>query len=208
MTARRCEDIPAISNSLRDATHAHRLAGMSRVATAIGACAGLLGLLLVLAVKSVFSTGELVTSVMASLPLLAIILSAIGWAKSQRLAKTRDANLDNAYALAIVELLSQGSSAATSGQLAAALRIEPRRAEGLLASLNVRDDIESEVTDDGQLVYLARGNSRNMRFDQSVQPVTERLRVPDASAGAEDGISDPNQDGSTVKTQVSSVAKT
>lgn len=208
LTQEQCESIDALQRSLSDATRAHNLARLSRIVTYFGAGLGLIGLFFALAIKLAFSPGDGTSWALFGLPSLALLFTLVSWLKSRGFGQSRDAFLDNAYSLAIVELLSKGACGTTSSRLAAALGIETRRAERLLASLNVRDDIESEVTDDGQIAYFTRGRALPNESVQLVQPVTERLRLPD-SQGATETLSMPDGEPSAeVKTQLSSVVKT
>ena len=154
MTQQSCEEISAVRNDLRKATRAHRFATLAQVVSYLGAGIGLVGLLFVLTIQSVFSASGSASEFMYSLPLLTLVLSALGFLKTQNLRKTRDANLDDAYGLAILEVVSKNNIGATPGQLAESLGIQPLTAERLLAHLNVRDEIASEVTDEGQIAYF------------------------------------------------------
>lgn len=156
MTQASCEHITAVRSDLRSATHAHRLAKLSQVASCFGAGIGLVGLLLVLTIQSVFSPNGLTAWAMISLPFLTLVLSVLGFVKTRHLQKTRNALLDNAYGLAILELMSKSTTGATPVQLAESFGIQPSIAERLLAQLNVRDDMTSEVTDDGQIADFTK----------------------------------------------------
>ncbi len=204
LTQEKCEAIEAVHQSLHDATRAHRLAGVSRLMAIVGATIGLVGIMLVAALKAMFSPGEVVTGALLALPVFALILSAVGILKTKGLAKTGTQSLDRAYSLAMMELLSKTTPGETAGQLADALAIESEKAAHLLAGLNVRDDVGSEVTDEGQITYFARGNQQTAATTGRIQPVTERLRLPDAvlDDSNPDGVPSPD-----AKTQISSVAK-
>ena len=208
MTQASCEHITAVRSDLRSATHAHRLAKLSQVASCFGAGIGLVGLLLVLTIQSVFSPNGLTAWAMISLPFLTLVLSVLGFVKTRHLQKTRNALLDNAYGLAILELMSKSTTGATPVQLAESFGIQPSIAERLLAQLNVRDDMTSEVTDDGQIAYFNRNLSRYLEKNPKGQVETERLRVPEGDASP-DNTTTVNGDAQSpnVNTQVSSVTK-
>ncbi len=208
MTQASCEHITAVRSDLRSATHAHRLAKLSQVASCFGAGIGLVGLLLVLTIQSVFSPNGLTAWAMISLPFLTLVLSVLGFVKTRHLQKTRNALLDNAYGLAILELMSKSTTGATPVQLAESFGIQPSIAERLLAQLNVRDDMTSEVTDDGQIADFNRNLSRYLEKNPKGQVETERLRVPEGDASP-DNTTTVNGDAQSpnVNTQVSSVTK-
>jgi hypothetical protein len=205
LTQEKCEAAEDVQQSLRDATRAHRLAGVSRLMAIVGATIGLVGIMLVVAIKTMFSSGEVVTGALLALPVFALILSLVGMLKTKDLAKTRTQSLDRAYSLAMMELLSKTTPGETAGQFADALAIESEKAAHLLAGLNVRDDVGSEVTDEGQITYFARGSQQAAATAGGIRPVTERLRLPDTVPADSNPEDVPGPD---VKTQISSVAKT
>jgi hypothetical protein len=206
MTRESCEHIADVRNDLRSATHAHKLALLSKVASIMGAAIGIIGLLFVLFVREATSPGLLTSELLASLPVLTLLLSAIGFLKMASLQKLRRSHLEKAYASGLLELMSKSGAGATPRQLAASLSIDVAMTESLLNQLNVRDDVTSEVTDDGQIAYSTPGQGRPIEMLPNEQPATQRLRVSEDVPSSNVGDTS-DAAGSEVKTQLSSIAK-
>jgi hypothetical protein len=105
--------------------------------------------------------------------------------------------------------MSKSASEITPPQLAEALGISPPKAEGLLSHLNIRDDITSDITEDGQIAYSIRNQTGPTAKSTLVIPETERMRVLEYEQNPGQVAVDSNDaQASESKTQLSSVAKT
>jgi hypothetical protein len=207
MTQESCEQIAAVRDELRAATHVHKLASLSKAASYFGVGIAMLGLLFVLFVREVASPGSFTSGLLTSLPLFTLVLSAVGFLKAASLRKARGSHLAKAYANGLLELMSKSQTGATPHQLAESLSIDVAMTERLLTELNVRDDVASEVTDDGQIAYFSPNQGRSIEVRPTEQPATQRLRVSEDTSNSDVGIAN-DAEGSEVKTQQSSVAKT
>ena len=196
---------PAIQQLLHDATHAHRLSKVATPIAFVAAALGVLGLFLALLLRSAFGAGDAVTAALVSLPAFLILLSALGYTWSSKLRKTRGTRLDEAYKQALVQYLAAGAAATTPNQFSELFGIEPRKAEQLLSQLNVRDDVTSEITEDGQLAYSIRSLEP---ASPMTRVLTEKLRVADVAALQTDPSESVDIHSPDVKTQISSVEKT
>jgi len=198
-----CEAQPEIQQSLHAATRAHRLSKVATPLSIVTTVVGVVALLFALLLKSVFSASDSTTAWLVSLPVLILFLSALGYAWSSKLRKSRGARLDDAYRQALLRQLSANTSGSTSSELAKVLGVEPKLTERLLAQLNVRDDVTAEVTEEGQIAYSMRSLQGPM-----TQPLTERLRVPNEAPLQEDANALTDELSREVKTQISSINKT
>ena len=207
MTQESCEHIAVVRDDLRTATRAHRLALLSKVASYLGVGIGFVGLLFVLFIREATSASLFTSGLLTSLPLLTLLLSAVGFLKTKSLRKTCRLHLEKAYKNGLLGLMSKSAAGATPLQLAETLSIDVAMTEHLLAELNVRDDVASEVTDDGQIAYFSPNRGRPIEMLPSEQPATQRLRVSEDSTGSDTGAA-TDAEGSQVKTQLSSIAKT
>lgn len=140
----------------------------------------------------------------SAFPALTLLLSVFGFLKSANLRKRRDLQLKEAYKQAILQLITSTGTSSTPADIAKMFGIEAKRSERLLTELNVRDDVSSEVTEDGQIVYSSTALPSQSPM---TQPLTERLRVPDESSthvseGSSSQVHEPE-----VKTMLSSVEK-
>jgi len=199
---------PAIQQLLHDATRAHRLSKVATPIAFVAAALGVIGLLLALLLRSAFGAGDAVTAVLVSLPAFLILLSALGYTWSSKLRKTRGTRLDDAYKQALVQYLSAGAAATTPNQFSKLFGIEPRKAEQLLSQLNVRDDVTSEITDDGQLAYSIRSlKPTSEPASPMTRVLTEKLRVLDVAPLQTDPGESVDIHSPDVKTQISSVEK-
>jgi hypothetical protein len=166
-----------VSEDLKGATRDNRLAALSRVGAVLGAVTGIVGLLFVLFANWMFSPNNFALGIMTFFPVAFFLLAGLATLKTQNLRKSCGELLDSAYGLAIVKLLSERATGVTAHQLGEILGLEPLRAEQLLSRLNVRDDLTSEVTDDGTIEYSARASASAIAEIHAEVPATGRLRI-------------------------------
>jgi len=207
MAQESCEHIAVVRDDLRAATHAHKLALLTKVASYLGLGIGLVGLLFVLFIREATSPSLFTSGLLASLPVFTLLLSVVGFLKTKSLRKTRRSRLEKAYKSGLLELMSKSATGATPHQLAKTLSIDVAMTERLLTELNVRDDVASEVTDDGQIAYSNPNRGQPIEMLPSAQPATQRLRVSEDATSSDTGTASDTE-GSEVKTQLSSIAKT
>ncbi len=206
MTRESSEHLPLVRDSLRAATRAHKLAALSKASSYLGAGIGLIGVLFVLFARQVTSPGAFASGLLVSLPVFTLFLSVLVFLKMISLQKSRRSLLEKAYASGLVDQMSKSGAGATPRQLAEAFNIDVAMAENLLTQLNVRDDVASEVTDDGQIAYSSPNRGRPIEMLPNEQPATQRLRVSEDDTNAAPGIASDEED-SKIKTQLSSIAK-
>lgn len=171
------EQIASVSEDLKSATRDNRLATLTRVGAIVGAGMGVVGLLFVLFVNWMLSPNNFALGLMTFFPVVCLLLAGLATLKTQNLRNSCREFLGSAYGLAIVKLLSERTTGATSHQLGEILGLEPLRAEQLLSHLNVRDDITSDVTDDGTIEYSARASTTAIGQMHAEIPVAGRLRI-------------------------------
>lgn len=185
-----CEQIAQVSKDLKSATRAYRLAALTRVGLIVGAAMGVVGLLFVLLANWMFSPNNFALGIMTFFPVVSLILAGLADLKTQSLQKSCGEFLNSAYGLALVKLLSERTHGATPHQLGEILGLEPLRAEQLLSHLNVRDDITSEVTDDGIIEYSARASTSAIAGIHVETPVADRLRILEEESTSRDAATE------------------
>ncbi len=194
----------AVQLELREATRAGRL---SKVMTSLAYASSLIffvGFILAFIITVLAQASDATAGAIFALPALMLMLAVFAFWKSTSLRKQRDLTLKEAYKQAILQLITSSDVSSTPAKIAQAFGIEPSQSERLLAELNVRDDVTSEVTEDGQIVYSSVASESRAPM---TQPLTERLRVPEepstkTSEGEPSSLHDPE-----VKTRLSSVEK-
>ena len=160
---------------------------MLRVTSGAGAVLTGLSMLIVLLIGAVFSPGGALLTTFALAPLLFLVLTLMTFARAKSLRARTTLDLEQAQTAALVKLLTEFPEGALASQLASLLQISHSRAEQLLTRLNVRDDIQSMIADDGQLLFRLRG-SHDASTDPFAPPRAGRLRLAtddSASPGAD-----------------------
>lgn len=179
-----CEQQASVSSNLASATRSFRVSRFLRMASWIGIVFGTGAALMFLLAKLVISPGEATMLTLSTIPVFALLGSFVGFARVMVLKRKVESNLDNALGSALLKLVSDLPEGTTAAQLANQLEISPTRAEQLLTRLNVRDDVQSLVTDDGQLLFRARDGIQARLSEDLPQVRTVPLRVsnePDQS---------------------------
>jgi len=199
------EIAPEVQLGLRDATRAYRLSRLTAPLSYAASFAALVGFVLAFAIKGLVQPSDAAAGVIFAFPALMLIASAFGFWKTGKLRTRRERRLADAYKQAILQQMTFMGVASTPGDIAKTFGIESTHSERLLAELNVRDDVSSEVTDDGQIIYSPAALAS--RAAPMTQPLTERLRVPSEPI-RQASDNDPGQvHESEVKTMLSSVEK-
>jgi hypothetical protein len=124
-------------------------------------------------VRALFNPGASTFATIAAFPLLATVAAFLIFARTKTLRNRAAAALEQAQALALANVLADFPNGAVASQLASLLQISHTRAEQLLTRLNIRDDIESMVADDGQLLFRIRGGGTSLTSHSA-----GRLRLP------------------------------
>ncbi len=176
-----CEQDASVSAHLVSATRNYRLAHVLRMASWIGTVVGAGALLVLLLAKVAFSPHDWTLASLSTLPIFALLGSLVCYARVKVLKGRTTLELENALGGSLLKLVSAFPEGATAAQLANRLEISPTHAEHLLARLNVRDDVQSIVTDDGQLLFRARGGAQPPLSEALAQPVETQLRVSNES---------------------------
>jgi hypothetical protein len=148
-----------------------------RTASGFGAVFTIISLFFLLLLRAVFSPSGATLTILALMPVLlaAATIASFLYAKSLR-ARTTVA-LEQAQTAALVKLLADFPEGALASQLASSLQISHSRAEQLLTRLNVRDDIQSMVADDGQLLFRIR-QADDLLPEPFASRATGRVRLP------------------------------
>ena len=147
------EQAESVKSALANATRSHRTARMVRIASRVGIVLGIALVLLVLVVRLSFAPGAGAMIALSIVPLLSFLLSVIGLSKVRTLRSKTQRSIEGAVTNAVLQLISRSTDGISAAQLANQLEISPNRAQQILTRLNVRDDVQSIVTDDGQLLY-------------------------------------------------------
>jgi hypothetical protein len=151
---------------------------------------GALSLLIASAVLALVHPGALPTAisvVFASIPLLVALPAA---ARANKLRREREQTLDQAWALVASDVVaSRANRDVSAADLAAALGIDERRAERLLAHLSAENLVAAHVTQEGDVVYGASEAGRvRVEMLESATSIAgdaaEAAPLPDAAAPA------------------------
>jgi hypothetical protein len=145
---------------------------------------GLLGALVAWVVMLVSSPG-----ILAALALLAMVgtplaLAVVASAKSHQHRRELEAELELGWRMVAGELLEQSGDALSARRLGELMSVSESEAERLFVGLNATDQVESRVTEAGEVVYRARGSALGRwRVDDS-EPVA-------AEQGPREGAGEP-----------------
>lgn len=165
-----------VQNALGAATHDHRATRLMRAASVAAGVFSALSLVLMLLIGGVFGAASTATAAVAFVTLMLVLVTGVTFAKAKRSRARTSLDLEQAQTAALVKLLADFPDGAFASTLASSLQISHARAEQLLMRLNVRDDIQSMVADDGQLLFKIR-NGDELTGD-ALAPAPRRLRLP------------------------------
>jgi hypothetical protein len=167
------EQAPAIREQLTLATRNNRGSRVLRTVSALGGLFAAVLVLLALLVRALVNPSTATFAAISVIPILAVVTTLFAFSRAKTLRNRTASALEQAQAMALANVLVDFPEGAVASQLASLLQISHTRAEQLLTRLNVRDDIESIVADDGQLLFRIRG-----AVERPFSPTGERLRVP------------------------------
>ena len=156
------EETAAVQAHLAAATRDHRSSRLLRAASGFAAAFAGVTLLLLVALGAVFSLRGATQVSVAIVPILIAVAALISVARARILRGRIALEIELAQAGAMVKLLADFPQGAVAAQLASLLQISHARAEQLLTNLNVRDDIQSVVAEDGQLLFRIRHGDEPM----------------------------------------------
>jgi hypothetical protein len=176
-----CEQEASVSAHLASATRSFRFSRLLRMASWIAAVFGAGTAMTLLLARLAFSPGAGTMTTLSMIPICILLGSVVGFARAKALKSETALNLELALGSSLLKLVSEFPEGATAAQLANRLEISPTRAEQLLTRLNVRDDVQSIVTDDGQLLFQARSSFQSPFGDSHPQADTAQLRVSNDS---------------------------
>ena len=176
-----CEQEASVSARLASATRSFRLSRLLRLASWIATVFGAGALMMLLLARLAFSPSAGTMTTLSLIPICVLVGSVVGFARVKALKGKTAMNLEQALGSSLLKLVSEFPEGATAAQLANRLEISPTRAEQLLSRLNVRDDVQSIVTDDGQLLFQARSNSQPPFGSGYPQADTAQLRISNDS---------------------------
>ena len=172
------EEDATVQSHLASATKAHRSARLLRAASGFAAALAGVSLLFLVALGAVFSLRSATLVAIAIVPILIAVAAVSSFARARLLRGRIAEEIEQAQAGAMVKLLADFPQGAVAAQLASLLQISHVRAEQLLTHLNVRDDIQSVVADDGQLLFRIRYGDEPV-IDAIAPTTAPRLRLPD-----------------------------
>jgi hypothetical protein len=171
------EETATVQAHLAAATKAHRGSRLLRAAAGFAAAFAGVTLLLLVALGAIFSLRATTQITIAIFPILIVVAALISFARARMLRSHIAFEIEQAQAGAMVKLLADFPQGAVAAQLASLLQISHARAEQLLTHLNVRDDIESVVAEDGQLLFRIR-HGNDPVLDVFEPAAASRLRLP------------------------------
>lgn len=178
------EEAATVQTHLAAATRDHRSARLLRAASGFAAVLAGVTLLFLFAVGAIFSLRASTQAFIAIVPLLMTAVALLSFARARMLRGRIAVEIEQAQAGAMVKLLADFPQGALAAQLASLLQISHARAEQLLTHLNVRDDIQSVVADDGQLLFRIRLGDEPA-FDPFAPAAAGRIRLPEETSQQE-----------------------
>lgn len=142
---------------------------------------GVLSLAVTLLVLLVASPGVIGTLAMFGAAAIPLVVAALAWTRAKRHTRELETSLDQAWAFAAEDVLSDKGKDLTSTELAKILRVEEVDAEALLAQLSASDVVRSQVTEGGDVTY---GATTKVRIDasESSAPMDDAEEANDEAA--------------------------
>lgn len=128
--------------------------GCGAAVTVLGSILGLALLRLDSGVATTFAIGALV----ATFPFALVLVS--GLVKSRGFTRTIAAAIARAWSLALRDVVQRSDRPIHPARLARELGVDETQADRWLAELSVEGVVRSEVTEDGQIVYVPSGRVR------------------------------------------------
>lgn len=171
------EEAATVQSHLAAATRDHRGSRLLRAAAGFAAAFAGAALLLLVIFGAIFSLRGITQVTVAVFPILIAVASLISFARARMLRGRIAFEIEQAQAAAMVKLLADFPQGAVAAQLASLLQISHARAEQLLTHLNVRDDIQSVVAEDGQLLFRIRHGDESA-LDAFEPATARRFRLP------------------------------
>jgi len=172
------EEAATVQAHLAAATRDHRSARLLRATSGFAAAFAGVTLLILVALGAVFSLRATTQITIAIVPTLIAVAALISFARARMLRSRIALEIEQAQVGAMVKLLADFPQGAVAAQLASLLQISHARAEQLLTHLNVRDDIQSVVAEDGQLLFRIRHGDAPV-LDALELAAASHLRLPE-----------------------------
>jgi hypothetical protein len=177
MVSQVCERQAAISTKLALATRAHRYLVLCTVFGWIGLVSGAGGVALISLVRWLWLPENALLMLLSAVPVFAMLVGVLSFVAGRSLRSARGRALDQAYGEALAHLLPMADAGAGSAELAGALRLDQPTTERLLVQVSTRDDVVSDVTDEGQILYRRRSLDGSDAATDHSTAAALRLRV-------------------------------
>jgi hypothetical protein len=143
---------------------------------------GVLSLSVTLLVLLVTSPGVIGALAMFGAAAIPFVVAALAWRKAKGHGKELATALDQAWAFAAEDVVTDKGKDLTASELAKILRMEEREAEELLAQLSANDVVRSEVTEGGDVIYGATTKLRVEDPTPSSEPLEDAEEANDEAA--------------------------
>ena len=190
------EEAATVQAHLAAATKDYRSSRLLRAASGFAAAFAGVTLLFVIALGAIFSLRGTTQTTIAIVPSLIAVAALISFARARMLRSRIALEIEQAQAGAMVKLLADFPQGAVAAQLASLLQISHARAEQMLTHLNVRDDIQSVVAEDGQLLFQIR-HGDEPAIDAFEPAAASRLRLPNEVSPQEAADEEPPEQPTT-----------
>jgi|GEM_PF-3576867 len=171
---------------LATATRNYRSARLLRATSLAGMVLTGITVLLLFMVRALLAPGGAMPVAFAILATVLLAATVAGALRVKSLRNLASRDLEQAQIAALVKLLADFPGGAFAAQLASSMQISLARAEQLLTRLNVRDDIQSIIADDGQLLF-------RIRSDHSVGNLGSNPVHPPSRARVESPLPDESE---------------
>jgi hypothetical protein len=161
-----------------------------RVGAALTAGFGLLSVAVALVVTWLVSPGAFGSLMMMGLAAVPLIVAALAWRRANRHHAARDEALDQAWSIAVREVLEQRAQEPTASDLGRIMHLSVAETELLLARLDVEDVVRSRVTDAGEIVYSTGAPTAKLRISGEGREATAEAEADlEATGGDASAIS-------------------